>query len=207
MAKHTEIKSQNRVRIKKAAALIIQKEGIDKLSMRRLAKVANVSLRTPYNLFGSKTDVLISLLDEAQEGLIGKFDLSHNGFELERLFYGLDHVENLFSSNEEYFRDVYWGIMSSDQSAGRFNAFEQVIALCRSILANATSNGEIQNNEDTRGLSKHLATQLFATLGMWGSGFFNSIEATQHIRRSWCAALLVHSTKKSKPILLQNYKG
>ena len=33
---------------------------------RRLAEQAGVSLRTPYNLIGSKTDVLIALLEEAR---------------------------------------------------------------------------------------------------------------------------------------------
>jgi AcrR family transcriptional regulator len=205
MAKHDVTKNQNRIRIKLAAVKIIREEGMAKLTMRHLAKAADVSLATPYNLFGSKTEVLISLLDESQEGLIDELRETPKGSELERLFRGVDHMERVFSSDEKFFRDVYWGIMSSDQPSARFNAFEQIIGLCDSILANAVVNREVQANADAKALGKHLATQLFAILGMWGSGFFENTEAAQQIKRSWCASLLIHSTRKSKSMLLQHY--
>ena len=206
MAKHDDTKKQNRIRIKQAAVKIIREEGMAKLTMRHLAEAANVSLRTPYNLFGSKTELLISLLDESQEGLIDKLRQTQKGSELERLFHGIDYMREFFSSDENFFRDVYWGIMSSDQQSSRFNAFVQMIGLCDSILATATANKEIQVNTDSKALGKLLTTQLFAILGMWGSGFFENTEAAQHIKRSWCASLLIHSTRKSKSMLLQHYE-
>ena len=172
MAKHDDTKKQNRIRIKQAAVKIIREEGMAKLTMRHLAEAANVSLRTPYNLFGSKTELLISLLDESQEGLIDKLRQTQKGSELERLFHGIDYMREFFSSDENFFRDVYWGIMSSDQQSSRFNAFVQMIGLCDSILATATANKEIQVNTDSKALGKLLTTQLFAILGMWGSGVF-----------------------------------
>ena len=177
-----------------------------KLTMRHLAEAADVSLRTPYNLFGSKTEVLISLLDESQEGLIDKLIQTNEGLELERLFHGIDHMQEFFSSDETFFRDVYWGIMSSDQQSAPFESFEQIIALLGSIMANAAKSKELQTNADIKMLSKHLATQMFAILGKWGSGFFENTEAVQQIKRSWCAALLIHSTRKAKPMLLQHYE-
>ena len=58
MAQREKAKEEKRARIREAAARIIRSEGIGKLTMRRLAEEAGVSLRTPYNLIGSKTDVL-----------------------------------------------------------------------------------------------------------------------------------------------------
>ena len=62
MTLHEQNKQRNRDRILAAAETILREEGPERLSMRYLAEYAGVSLRTPYNLFGSKTDILAELL-------------------------------------------------------------------------------------------------------------------------------------------------
>src|SRR5689334_17684663 len=67
---------ERRRRILEAAAQLIRASGGAGLSMRTLAERAEVSLATPYNLFGSKSGVLTALqfstlekLEEAMEEL------------------------------------------------------------------------------------------------------------------------------------------
>src|SRR5262249_32484158 len=60
---------ERRGRIPDAAAQLIRATGGTGLSMRTLAERAEVSLATPYNLFGSKGGVLMALQFSALEKL------------------------------------------------------------------------------------------------------------------------------------------
>lgn len=68
-SKHEQGKSLRRTAIIKAARRIIGEKGAAGLSMRHLAEQAQVSLATPYNLFGSKQAILKALFDEDFEAL------------------------------------------------------------------------------------------------------------------------------------------
>ena len=53
-----------RQRILHATGEIIAREGMEALSMRRLAREAGVSVTTLYNLFGSRNDILFALVHD-----------------------------------------------------------------------------------------------------------------------------------------------
>ena len=206
MSRREEAKEFNRARIRAAAEEIIRAEGMEKLTMRRLAEQADVSLRTPYNLFGSKTDVLISLMEEAQ------FELSPLGVgdeELtiaEQLLGSLDRIEAFFESDEEYFRGIYASIMTSDHPEARETAVSRSVGMACVRLQRAAENSELVPGTDTDSLGRHLAIQLLAVLGMWGSGFFSNRESIAQVRQSWCAALLQHCSETSHSALTATYR-
>lgn len=205
MSRREEAKEFNRARIRAAAEEIIRTEGMEKLTMRRLAEQADVSLRTPYNLFGSKTDVLISLMEEAE------FELSPLGAGdesltiIEQLLGSLDRIEAFFESDEEYFRGIYASIMASDHPEARETAVSRSVGLACVRLQQAADNGELTPATDTNALGRHLAIQLLAVLGMWGSGFFSNRESIAQVRQSWCAALLQHCGELSRPLISAAY--
>jgi AcrR family transcriptional regulator len=199
MSRREEAKEFNRARIRAAAEEIIRTEGMEKLTMRRLAEQAEVSLRTPYNLFGSKTDVLISLIDEAQFELSPLSVSTEQITIVEQLLALLDRIEGFFGSDEEYFRGIYASIMTSDHPEAREMAVSRSVALARMRLQQAAVNGELAAGTDTDKLGRHLAIQLLAVLGMWGSGFFSNRECIAQVRESWCAALLQHCSETSRP--------
>ena len=58
MSRREEAKAERRHRIVTAARDLIRETGDTGLSMRAIAARANVSLSTPYNLFGSKGAIL-----------------------------------------------------------------------------------------------------------------------------------------------------
>ena len=188
MAQREKAKEEKRARIREAAARIIRSEGIGKLTMRRLAEEAGVSLRTPYNLIGSKTDVLIALIDEA--GFDPTTSLAATGDTLvsERLLAALDQVEQFFDSDEGFYREVYGGIIASDHPDVRESRVERVIATCQKLMCQAAARGELTGSTNTERLGRHLAMELLAVLGMWGSGYFSNQESIQQVRRGWCGA-------------------
>ncbi len=206
MSRREEAKEFNRARIRAAAEEIIRTEGMEKLTMRRLAEQAQVSLRTPYNLFGSKTDVLISLIDEAQFQLSPPTLSTEQPTIVEQLLALLDQIEGFFGSDEEYFRSIYASIMTSDHPEAREIAVSRSVALARMRLQEAAMNGELAVGVDTEKLGRYLAIQLLAVLGMWGSGLLFNRECIAQVRQSWCAALLQHCNETSRPPLRAAYR-
>lgn len=201
MSRREEAKAFNRARICAAAQDIIRGEGIDKLTMRRLAEQAGVSLRTPYNLFGSKTDVLIALLDEAEFELAPLSAAGAQGSAMAHLLGTLTRIEAFFASDEAYYRGIYQAIMTSDHPEARAAGVARAITTAQQLVAQAAALGELAPHTDCEALGRHLAIQLLAVLGMWGSGFFSNRESITQVRRAWLAELLHHSCEVSRPLL------
>jgi AcrR family transcriptional regulator len=205
MSRREESKEFNRTRIRAAAEDIIRSEGIEHLSMRRLAEQADVSLRTPYNLFGSKTGILISLMQEAEAELAPVAAGNDQHLVLLRLLTSLDRIEAFFGRDEEYFRSIYSSIMASANPDAREMAVSRSVAMSCARLQQAANCGELLNGADTQHLGRHLAIQLLSVLGMWGSGFFSNRECIAQVRRSWLAILLQHCSETSRPSLAAAY--
>jgi AcrR family transcriptional regulator len=205
MSRRTEAKEFNRARIRAAAEDIIRKEGMDKLTMRRLAERAGVSLRTPYNLIGSKTDVLISLIQEMEAKLVNVTAAPGERSVIEQLLDALDRIEAYFEADEEYFRGIYEGIMTSDHTDARKAAVAKGVKMCRLFSGRAVDSRELSPETDADLLGRHLAIQIFAVLGMWGSGFFSNHESIAQVRRAWCAVLLNHCSDESRRLLEASY--
>jgi AcrR family transcriptional regulator len=206
MSRREDAKEFNRARIRAAAEAIIRAEGIDSLTMRRLAERAEVSLRTPYNLFGSKTDVLIALLNEAQLQLAPLGDAAGPGSALDQLLGALTRIEAFFASDEEYYRGIYHAIMTSDHPEARKAGVARAITTAQWLMARAVERRELAAQTDSAALGRHLAIQLLAVLGMWGSGFFPNRESIAQVRRGWLAELLQHCSKDMRPSLAAAYR-
>jgi AcrR family transcriptional regulator len=207
MSRRKEAKTFNRARICAAAQAIIRGEGIDRLTMRRLAEVAEVSLRTPYNLFGSKTDVLIALLDGAEFEFAPPDAGDSEAGAIARLLGGLGRIEAFFASDEEYYRGIYAAIMTSDHPEARSTSVGRAIASARALMEQAVVSGDLRADTDAEGLGRHLAIALLAVLGMWGSGFFSNRESIAQVRRAWIAVLLYHCSDAARPGLAASYEN
>jgi AcrR family transcriptional regulator len=207
MSRREEAKAFNRALICAAAQSIIRDEGMEKLTMRHLAEKAGVSLRTPYNLLGSKTDVLIALLDEANFVLVPLGAAQDHDSVVAHLLGALNKIEAFFDSDEEYYRTIYESIMASDHPEARSMSVNRAIESTQLLLARAVANAELRPETDSRSLGRHLAIELLAILGMWGSGFFSNRESIAQVRRAWCAALLHHCSETARPPLESAYRA
>ncbi|WP_109261658.1 TetR/AcrR family transcriptional regulator [Hyphobacterium indicum] len=205
MSRREEAKEFNRARIRAAAEDIIRRDGIAQLSMRRLAEQADVSLRTPYNLFGSKADVLIALLDEAECQLSPLADMYPASSAIARLLGTLAGIETFFAHDEEYFRGIYAAIMTSDHHGAREAGVGRTITTAQQMVARAAAQGELRADTDTAALGRYCGIALLAVLGMWGSGFLSISQCIAQTRRTWLAALLHHASEQTRAGLLDAY--
>lgn len=198
MSVREENKQKKRVKIVQTAKKIIKKDGMEKLTMRHLADVAQMSSRTPYNLFESKTDILVALLYEE----IAKMDFTQHWQEdelvLAQLLSIIQHLGELYATDDDFYRSVLWGIMSSDDTGARDRAITAITELINPVIQSAVDQKELVPTLSIAALSAHLLTLLFAIIGMWGGSQLTLQSALIHIQLSWCNALTPFTARKSK---------
>lgn len=187
-------KQKNRQKILQAAEHIIREGSVEQLTMRHLSSVAGVALKTPYNLFGSKTGVLIALLDQAREGLMSNLNQSPSGPHIPALLDSLDHTRKFFESDEPFYRAVFWEIMTSHQIEERSLAHKQIFNLVTMRIDRASKHGEIISPSDSNELGRRLGLALLALLGMWAGGHLTIAECIAQTKVIWAALLRVAST-------------
>lgn len=192
-----DAKELNRSRIIRAAGLIIRSEGVEKLTMRRLAQDADVALKTPYNLFESKTGLLISLLNKAMESLIEDLEPDEQDTAVAGLFGSLEEIQSFFSGDEDYYRAIFWAIMTADRSEATLLGHNQVIQLITARMISAKEAGEVDPGINARSLGNQLGLQLLALLGIWAAGHLTIIETMNQTKAGWAGALADAATKRS----------
>ncbi len=177
-------KDLNRQKILAAARELLREGGLEALSMRALARRARVSSRTPYNLFGSKTDVLVGLLDEPiqrfGQDLPPPTDKSLLLFALSMV----GKVYELYEPEIDYYREIYWGLMSSGHPDVRLAGVNRAHQLTLPFVLQAIANGELAKNSNAQALSHHLVLTVVGLLGLWGSNLISGPELVDQIRRA-----------------------
>ncbi len=186
-------KQENRRKIVAAARRILEQEGAEALSMRRLAEEAGVALRTPYNLFGSKARVLATLLGEQFQTVAVAVQGNGGQGGALALLRMTDALEEAMGSQEAYLRAIYWEVMTADEQEPRDQGVGLFIAILRPLLQRAYENRELQSEVDVDELNRHLGLVALALIGMWAGGQLSSGEMFARIRRSWCEILLAWS--------------
>ena len=99
-------KAQNRDKLIEAAFTLFSREGVEGLTMRKLAAEAGVSPATPYNLFGSKSGILAALFDTALDRLPEGRNKIAELDELDRILFVVDRVAELWSEPSGLFRKL-----------------------------------------------------------------------------------------------------
>lgn len=173
-------KALNREKILDSASTLVREGGLEALSMRPLAERANVSSRTLYNLFGSKTAVLIALasapLAQVANSEPPKADV------LPQIFSMLEKIYQAYAPQLDYYRDIYWGIMSSDHQEARISTLERARQAVIQILERAIATGEL-THADAPTLANHMVLLGLGLLGLWASRLISDLEMLAHMKQ------------------------
>ncbi|HCY84406.1 MAG TPA: hypothetical protein DHV36_04655 [Desulfobacteraceae bacterium] len=94
----------NRQKILEAGRRLILEQGIDALSVRKLAQASNLALRSIYNLYGNKENVLVALFELGTRELDDAMDLleaamARSTWKTQFYLEWLDRVEPMFLKN------------------------------------------------------------------------------------------------------------
>src|SRR5688572_10853690 len=116
-------KAERRRKIIHAARDLIRETGNTGLSMRALAARAGVSLATPYNLFGSKRAILLSVLDDIR-AFFDRFSQQRSAEPMERLFTAVDICVEMYVADPAFNRAIWAALFdpSDDFRSQIFNS-------------------------------------------------------------------------------------
>lgn len=194
-------------RILAAATAIIRDQGVGALTMRGLADSAKVALKTPYNVFGSKTGVLIALLDRVNTDLLNDLDMADDQHVLVGLIATLDQIRRFYARDEAYCRGIFWEIMISDHPEAKSAAHANIIAIVTERMQAAHAAGELADGADPVALGTQLGLNLLATMGMWAGGQLSIADTMAHTRLMWVAVLLTAASAPLQPVLRDKLAG
>ena len=199
MTLHEQNKQRNRDRILAAADTIVRNEGLEHLSMRYLAEVAGVSLRTPYNLFGSKTAILAELLTRTLETVLpAQTGAGHAG----TLLGIVDGLKAARPALDEHLRSLFWSIMTAPEQALRDVGIEWITRVLEPRIAAALASGELRPTATVEAMTRHLVLLILGIFGMWAGRQLGIEETLAQVEQACCAALAVHSADHITPELL-----
>ena len=195
-------KTERKQQILDAARRLIRKKGFTHLSMRELAKEARVSLVTPYNLFGSKADVLYALL----ESLFDKIKSALDELDIQ------DPINTMYAltqfSVKEYARDpvFYRSLLASMVTTGESLPVPRIVQrhtiLWQRGLDAGIAQGLFQAHTRTDLVARQIQVNYRGAMELWIEGGVDSEGFETQLLYGLSLCLLAVATEKGREQLL-----
>lgn len=162
-------KAERRTRIIEAARDLIRETGNAGLSMRALAARAEVSLATPYNLFGSKRAIVLAVLEDVRE-FQERFASLRATDPIERLFAAVDMALDFYKRDARFYKTLWAAVFDTDDEvrADIFN--ERRNTFWETLLADAIKAGALSKEIDSGVLLTQLDLILRSAMFDWVVG-------------------------------------
>jgi AcrR family transcriptional regulator len=163
-------KAERRARIVQAARELLRETGGAELSMRAIAARAGVSQATPYNLFGSKRAVLVSVLEDIRD--FGKLFASASGLTpFERVLRAAALAVSYYEKDPDFYRVLWANLLGSAGGEDRnaiFNAKRD--AFWTDLLQAAADAGQVRADLPVAALRRTLDAVFRGTMLEWAIG-------------------------------------
>lgn len=189
-------KSQRRDDIVTAARALMRKGGDTGFSMRALAEEAGVSIATPYNVFGSKQNVLLAVLDDdlaAYEATLAAL----TGDPISILFDSIDVLHTMLDSEPDFYRGMLAAV-SRDGGEARNLARGARYMVWKRLLAQATEAGLLDADADPDAFAIATSQNNLSNLVNWAAGGLSLAEMAARNHYGLALMLLALATDASR---------
>jgi AcrR family transcriptional regulator len=199
-------KTARKQQILAAARRVIRKKGFPHMSMRELAKEARVSLVTPYNLFGSKANVLYALLESFFHTLETALDEVKTQDPIDAM-YALTQF-----SVKEYARDpvFYRSVLLSMVTTGELLPVPRIVQRCTTLWQRGLDAGIAQGLFQPRTRSDLVARQIQVNyrgaMELWLEGGVDIEGFETQLLYGLSLCLLAVATEKGRKRLLNRLR-
>jgi AcrR family transcriptional regulator len=156
---------ERRERILDAARKLIRTKGEEGLSMRALADLAGVSLVTPYNLFGSKGEILVVLFDATLDQLAARVARVAARDPLARTLAVADTTVDIYTADSRYYRPLLKALLGSGEPIHR--SFARAIEIWKSALEAAVADGTLLPRVSVELVARQLMVNCVGVLELW----------------------------------------
>jgi AcrR family transcriptional regulator len=189
-------KARRRAQIIEAARVLIRESGDTGFSMRALADRASVSLATPYNLLGSKHEVLTALLDSDINRYQNRLRRS-DGDALDMLFNAI-RLSRQFYAREPHFYRAVLGAVYGEGADYRTMFRAPRRALWRWLVQQAIDEGFLAERVETEPFSINLVMIFFAAIMEWITGEISLAEMELRVEYGFAISLLAVARQPSR---------
>lgn len=190
MALSPEAREARRRNIVSAAHMLIRETGGAGFSMLQLAKRAGVSPATPYNLHGSKSEVLRRVVEDEFFSFARRLAQQPAAAPLDRLLCTVDLVVVHYCTEPEFYRGLYAAMHGIEGNPLREMMGAQGEALWTALVAEAIASGELRPLLSAEELTPLLLRAIAATTEAWLDDNWDAARFANEMARG-CRLLLL----------------
>jgi AcrR family transcriptional regulator len=203
MSRREEAKDERRRRIVTAARDLIRETGDAGVSMRAIADRADVSISTPYNLFGSKRAVVLAVLEDIR-GFSERFAKLRPTSALERIFQVLSMSIRYYVDDPDFYRALWTGVFDMSHKEVRSDlAMPERDAFWLFLIDAAARDGALSPQIDTAMLLRSLDLAFAAAMLSWVVGALETAELEAVVGYGYALALRGAASPEWQPFLAE----
>lgn len=200
-SRREEGKEERRQRIVTAARSLIRESGDTGLSMRAIAARANVSLATPYNLFGSKRGIVMAVLEDRRE-FHERFAALKDLSAVERIFMAVQFTLAYHVEDPALYRSLWAALLDTRGGGADLRAeliTPQSSLFMQGLLAEAKADGVIADDVDMELLQQSMGGHFAAAMLSWVLGQTSVHELEPAICFGYAQALCASASESARP--------
>lgn len=202
IGRREQAKAERRQKIMAAARDMIRETGDMNLSMRELAKRAEVSVATSYNLFGSKRAVVMAVLEDERD-FVQKYNKLDVANAIERIFEAYELGYGYFVQDPDFYRPLWRALLTAggkDDDTGLASPERQAQtrAAWHMLLTSAQDEGLLKTDTSAEALERMLTHLAGGTLLSWSVGMLETEELLPSVGLGYALILAACATDKGR---------
>lgn len=202
LGRREQAKAERREKIMRAARDMIRETGDMNLSMRELAKRAEVSVATSYNLFGSKRAVVMAVLEDERD-FVQKYHKLNVSNAIDRIFEGYALAYGYFVQDPDFYRPLWRALLTTggkDDDTGLVSPERQAQTRAgwHMLLTAAQDEGLLTTDTSAEVLERMLSHLAGGTLLSWSVGTLETEELLPSVGLGYALILAACATDKGR---------
>ncbi len=191
-------KNRRRRQILDSARELIEAEGRDALSMRRLAERAQVSTRTLYNLYGAKEDILYALMSESMRDVDAKLAKLPPTDPLDRSRTLMTMSIDQLCARTKFNRALYQGFEIDAHRTRNIDLVSFARRRQQLVLEAAQEQGLLLRTVPARVLAHHIILGYGNVVRLWCREVVDSAQLKAHVLHTRALCLLGVATPTTR---------
>ncbi len=161
---------RTRAEVLVAAGEIIAEEGLEGLTMRKLAARAGVAVATLYNQFGDRSGVLVAFVSNGLDQLEVDFDDQSTRRPIDTTRALFQALDDTVGTAIDVWRPIFASLQSGPGVHGMGSVGERVVQIIEHDLADAAAEAMFIGECDIERLARHIFTARMNRLEKWATG-------------------------------------
>ncbi|MFN7053978.1 TetR/AcrR family transcriptional regulator [Hyphomonas sp.] len=203
-----EAKAERRARIRRAARDLIRETGDTNVPMRELARRAEVSVATAYNLFGSKRAVMLAVLEDERD-FVQRFQRLKVRSAIDRIFEAHAIAYGYFVQDPDFYRPLWRALLGAGLGSGTGDETglasperrAQTQAAWWALLETAQSEGLLKPEVNIPLLERSLSNLAAGTLLSWAAGVLDTEDLMASVGLGYALLLTAAATPSGQQAL------